>query len=72
MQEMNKWFERYDAAHLLHDASIDSLMNEVFLQCQCIMTLEKCQASCSTHYNTYVATNYKIIFFPEQENHKDQ
>ena len=32
MQDIEKWFGRWDARHLLHDASLDSLVNEAFLQ----------------------------------------
>mgnify|MGYP000099513026 CR=1 FL=1 len=38
MQDMEKWFGRWDATHLLHDASLDSFVNEASLQCQCILT----------------------------------
>ena len=38
MQDMEKWFGRWDATRLLHDASLDSSVNEAFLQRQCIMT----------------------------------
>ena len=55
MQDMEKWFRRWDATHLLHDASLDSSVNEAFLQRQCIMTWEKCGGSRFTHYITHVA-----------------
>ena len=45
MQDMKKWFGRWDATHLLHDASLDSFVNEAFLQCQCIMTYVEAHAS---------------------------
>ena len=32
MQDMEKWFGRWDATHLIHDGSLDSLVNEAFLQ----------------------------------------
>ena len=38
MQHMEKWFGRWDATHLFHDAPLDSSVNEAFLQHQCIMT----------------------------------
>ena len=43
MQDMEKWFGRWDATHLLHDVSLDSFVNEAFLQCQRIMTWDKCE-----------------------------
>ena len=42
MEDINKWFKRWDAIHLLNDASIDSSVNEAFLQCQCITEWERC------------------------------
>ena len=36
VQDMNKWFAKWDASHLLHDVLIDSSMNDVF-QFQCII-----------------------------------
>ena len=68
MQDMEKWFGRWDATHLFHDASLDSFINEAFLQRQCIMTWEKRGGSRFTHYTTHVAPNYKTIFFAEQGN----
>ena len=59
MQDMEKWFGRWDATHLLHDASLDSSVNEAFLQRHCIMTWDKCGGSHFTHYTTHVAANYK-------------
>ena len=59
---------RWDATHLLHDASLDSSVNEAFLQHRYIMTWDKCGGSCFTHYTTDVATNYKTIFFAERGN----
>ena len=67
-QDMEKWFGRWDATHLIHDASLDSSVNEAFLQRQCIMTWEKCGGSRFTHYTTHVAPNYKTIFFTERGN----
>ena len=32
MQDMEKWFGRWDVTHLLHNASLDSSVNEAFLQ----------------------------------------
>ena len=69
MQDMNKWFGRWDAIHLLHDASLDSSINDAFLQCQCVMTWDKCGGSHFTHYTTDVAPNYNAIFFADQGNH---
>ena len=68
MQDIVKWFGRWDATHLLHDASLDSSVNEAFLQHRYIMTWDKCGGSCFTHYTTDVATNYKTIFFAERGN----
>ena len=50
------------------DASLDSSVNEAFLQRQCIMTWEKCGRSRFTHYTTHVAPHYKTIFFAERGN----
>ena len=68
MQDIEKWFGRWDARHLLHDASLDSSVNYAFLQFQCIMTWDKCGGSHFTHYTTHVTPNYKIIFFTERGN----
>ena len=68
MQDIEKWFRRWDATHLLHDASLDSSVNEAFLQRQCIMRWDKCGGSRFTHYTTHVAPNYKSIFFAERGN----
>ena len=68
MQDTEKWFGRWDARHLLLNASLDSFVNEAFLQRQRIMTWEKCGGSRFTHYTTHVAPNYKTIFFVEREN----
>ena len=69
MRDMEKWFRRWDATHLLHDASLDSSVNEAFLQRQYIMSWDKCGGSRFTHYTTHVAPNYKIsIFFAERGN----
>ena len=56
-----KWFCRWDATHLLHDASLDSSVNEAFLQHQCITTWEKCGGAHFTHYTTRVASKYKTV-----------
>ena len=53
MQDLEKWFGRWDATHLLHDASQDSSVNEAFLQRQCIMTWDKCGGSRFTKYPTH-------------------
>ena len=68
MQDMEKWFGRCDGTHLLHDVSLDSSVNEAFLQRQFIMTLDKRGGSRFTHYTTHVARNYKTIFFAERGN----
>ena len=55
-----KWFGRWDATHLIHDASQDnSSINEAFLQCECIMTWENCGAYIK--HIIHVAPNYKTI-----------
>ena len=69
MQDMKKWFGRWDATHLLHDASLDSSINEAFLQCRCIMTWDKCGGSRFTHYTTHVARNYQNHILAERGNH---
>ena len=48
---------------------IHGLVNEAFLQCQCIMIWEECGGSQFTHYTTHVALYYKTIFFVERGNH---
>ena len=48
----------WDATHLLHDVSLDCSVSEVVLQCQRIMTWDKCGGSCFTHYTIHVAPNY--------------
>ena len=63
MQDMEKWFSRWDATDLIHDALLESFVNEEFLQHQCIMTWEKCGGTHFTHYTKNVAPNYKTIFF---------
>ena len=63
IQDIKKWFGKWDVTHLLHDTSLNSSINEAFLQCQCIMTWDKCGGSRFTHYTTHVASNYKTIFF---------
>ena len=72
MQDMEKWFGRWGATHLIRDASLDSSVNEAFLQRQCIMTWEKCGGSRLTHYTTHVAPNYKTIFFTKRGNRTHQ
>ena len=66
MQDIKKWFERWDASHLLHNASKDKTVNEAFLQRQCIMAWEGCGGSRFMHYATHVAPNYKSIFFSQR------
>ena len=61
---MEKWFGRLDATHLIHHATLDSSINEAFLQHQCIMTREKCGDS-RLHIIQHVTPNYKTIFFTE-------
>ena len=59
MQDMAKWFGRRDATHLLHDALLDSSMNEVFLQWQCIMTRDNVEAHALHIFYRCCAPNYK-------------
>ena len=68
MQDIKKWFERWDALHLLQDASIDPQVNEAFLQRQCITAWEESGGSRFTHYTTQIAPNYKTMFFAERGN----
>ena len=68
MQNMKNGLEDGIKPCLLSDASIDSIVNEAFSNSMCIMTLEK--HGDSRHYTTFVAPNYKIIFFIKQENCK--
>ena len=54
------WMQDLEARHLLHDASLDSSVNETFLQRQCILTWDKCGLeSRFTHYITHVAPTKK-------------
>ena len=69
MQDMEKCFGSWHATHLLHDASLDSFLNEAFLQYQCIMRWDKCGGSRFTQYTTPIAPNYKTMFFAEWGNH---
>ncbi|MCO5602927.1 hypothetical protein L7F22_057067 [Adiantum nelumboides] len=66
MQDIKKWFGRWDALHLLYDASRDPNVNEAFLQRQCIIAWETLGGSRFIHYTTHVAPNYKAIFFSER------
>ena len=36
MQDTKKWFDQWNALHLLSDASIEPMANKAFLQCECI------------------------------------
>ena len=66
MQDTKKWFGKWDAGHLLHDASLDPMVNEAFLQCQCLTKWETIGGSRFTHYTTHIAPNYKSIFFSKR------
>ena len=66
MQDIKKWFARWDALHLLKDASRDHAVNEAFLQQQCIKTWESSGSSRFKHYTTQIAPNYKTIFYGER------
>ena len=48
-------------SHLLHDASKDSFVNEVFLQCQCTTTWVKHGSLHFTNYITYVLLTYHLL-----------
>ena len=61
MQDIDKWFARWDALHLLKDASRDHAVNEAFLQRQCIKTWESSGSSRFKHYTTHIAPNYTTI-----------
>ncbi|MCO5556272.1 hypothetical protein L7F22_009818 [Adiantum nelumboides] len=63
---IKKWFGRWDALHLLYDASRDPNVNEAFLQRQCITAWETLGGSRFIHYTTHVVPNYKVIFFSER------
>ncbi|MCO5601339.1 hypothetical protein L7F22_055459 [Adiantum nelumboides] len=69
MQDIKKWFGRWDALHLLYDASRDTNVNEAFLQRQCITAWEPLGGSRFIHYTTHVAPNYKAIFFSKRGSH---
>ena len=52
---MEQWFGRCDATHLIHNASLDSSVNDAFLQCECIMTWTNVESHAS-HIIAHVAT----------------
>ena len=62
MQDMEQWFGGWDATHLIHDTSLDSSVNEAFLQPQCIITCQNCGGSHFAHYTTIY--NYKKCLWP--------
>ena len=66
MQDIEKWFARWDALHLLKDALRDHAVNEAFLQQQCIKTWESSGSSRFKHYTTQIVPNYKTIFYGER------
>lgn len=68
MLDIKKWFGRWNACHLVEDASTDSQVNEAFLQRQCIMAWEESGGSRFSHYTTYVSPNYKSLYFSERGN----
>ena len=72
MQNIEKWFGRWDTTHMLRDASIDSFVNKAFLQAQCILSWEESVGSHFSHYTTYVEPNYKTIFFAKWGDHTRQ
>ena len=65
---MEKRFSRWDVTHLLHDASIDSSVNEAFFATPMYHEMGQIEGSRFTHYTTHVAPNYKSIFFAERGN----
>ena len=72
MQDIEKWFGRWNVIHLFHDVSINSCVSQAFLLCQYIMTRGKCGGSCFAYYTGYLTPQYKTMFFVEQGNHKHQ
>ena len=62
MQDMDKWFGRRRVVHFLHDASIDSFVNDAFFPCYCIMTWGKCGDSQSIHYRHILHRTTKPYF----------
>ena len=68
LQDIKNCFGRWNALHLLHDASKDSQVNEAFLQRQCITAWEESGRSRFIHYTTHIAPNYKNMFFAERGN----
>ena len=71
MLDISKWFKKWDAHHLLNNASKDIMVNEAFLQRQCLTKWEDEGGSRWTHYTTHIAPNYKNLFFLER-NHRTQ
>ena len=41
MKDMKKWFGKWDASHLLHDALVGAFVNEVFFAMQMYHNLGK-------------------------------
>jgi hypothetical protein len=68
MEDIKKWFRRWDAVHLLNDRPRDFSMIQVFLQKQCIAEWERCGGSQFIHYTTVVVPNYKTKFFSKSGN----
>ena len=66
MLDISKWLKRWNASHLLHEASKDPTVNEASLQRQCITKWESEGRSRFTHYTTHIATNYKTLFFSKR------
>ena len=64
MQDMGKGLVRRDATHLLHDASLHSVVWNFNVSWHG----KNVGRTCFTYYTTHVAPNYKTIFFDEQEN----
>ena len=68
MHDTKIWFGRWEALHLLTEASIDTSVNEAFLQRQCITAWEEVGGSRLLHYISCIAPNYKTLFFSERGN----
>ena len=66
MLDISKWFKKWNADHLLRNASMDPMVNEAFLQRQCIKKWETHGGSRFTHYTSHIAPDFKPTFFSER------
>ena len=72
MQAIEKWFGRWNAAHLLHDAAINSYMKDTFMQHKCISIVEVYTTSLSSlqcetgHWGTSYVSRRLCTLFPKQ------